>query len=834
LAHEARAVVDMTADDLTAESSRDRVRHRLRYSLGPERTIVKVRGLRANRSNEHRIGWLCAARLAVLVTAVAAFGCGRAEQAEKPFEGPSEEWRGQIAPSDLNIVLVTIDTLRTDRVSSYGSDLVDTPNIDGFASEGVLFSNAASTVPFTLPAHSSILTGLYPPGHGVRENVGYTLHGSIPTLAEVLSEGGWNTAGFVSAFVLDGRWGIDQGFDYYFDDFDLADFDTPNLGSVQRSGDVTIAEAVRWLDGRARDDPFFLWLHLYDPHDPYTPPEPFKSQYPGRPYDGEVAYTDSLIGEFRRALEDRDLLSSSLVILTADHGEGLGDHGEGQHGFFVYDSTIHVSLIVRPPSAVGGGRVVDAAVSHVDIFPTVLDAAGLSAPKRVHGQSLLAMIAGENVELDRGVYSESLYPLLHYGWAPLRAIRTDNSKLISAPRPEVFDIIADPRETHDLSLEEPVVTGELENRLAELRKLIESDAPAAGAAPDLDAETLAQLQALGYAAGQGGVGLEEETDRPRADPKDKIGVHRTIMRAQSLMKDDEEAAEKTLLAVLETDPDVLDAHQMLGHLASTQKRFEDALEYFRRALELDPSHKNSLMGMASSYRALGSREEALVGFRRVLEVSGPDTRASLAIADIEINLGHYDEAARALSDAAKTTEVPGLIHNKLGEVRAEQGRSSEAMALFAEAIAETEDFAVPYFNIAVLYEERGEAEPAIANYEKTIELAPKYYEAQFNLGRLLGHLGQVDRQQELWEASLESNPTFVQGYYYLSKLLMDRGGDLGRAEELVRLGIENDPDHEGGPVGYYVLADILNRTGRAAEARDAVATGQRIQAEMEF
>jgi arylsulfatase A-like enzyme len=562
----------------------------------------------------------------LLVAAIATFGCGRAEQPEKPPEGPSAEWRGDIAPSDLNVILVTIDTLRSDRVSSYGSELVDTPNIDNFASEGVLFSNAASTVPFTLPAHSSILTGLYPPGHGVRENVGYTLDPSIPTLAEVLSDGGWTTAGFVSAFVLDGRWGIDQGFDHYFDDFNLKDFETANLSSVQRSGDVTIAKAVRWLDGRPKNAPFFLWLHLYDPHDPYTPPEPFKSQYPGRPYDGEVAYTDSLIGEFRQALEERGLLTSSLVILTADHGEGLGDHGEASHGFFIYDSTIHVSLIVRPPTAADVGRVVDSAVSHVDIFPTILDAVDLSAPKRVHGQSLLPMIAGENAELDRGVYSESLYPLLHYGWAPLRAIRTENHKLISAPRLEVFDVMADPREERDLSLEQPGVTGELEQRLADLRTEIESDAPAARAAPDIDSETLAQLQALGYAAGQGGVSLEEETDRPRADPKDKIRIHRTIMGAQNLMRDDEEAAERTLLAVLETDPDVLDAHQMLGHLATTQKRFEDALGYFRRALELDPAHKNSLMGMAASYRALGRREEALVGFRRVLEVCGPTTR----------------------------------------------------------------------------------------------------------------------------------------------------------------------------------------------------------------
>jgi len=769
----------------------------------------------------------------VVSAAVAAsmVGCGRDEEPDQ-LASTSSEWRGEIAPNDLNVVLITIDTLRSDRVSAYGSDLVDTPNIDGFASEGVLFSNAASTVPFTLPAHSSILTGLYPPGHGVRENVGYTLDPGIPTLAEVLSSGGWNTAGFVSAFVLDGRWGIGRGFDHYFDDFDLAEFDTPNLSSVQRSGDVTIAEAVRWLDSRPKSSPFFLWLHLYDPHDPYTPPEPFKSMYPNRPYEGEVAYTDSLIGEFRTSLEERGLLDRSLVILTADHGEGLGDHGEASHGFFVYDTTIHVSLIVRPPAGSVEGRVVDSAVSHVDIFPTILDAARLAAPKAVHGQSLLPMVAGENVELVRGVYSESLYPLLHYGWAPLRVIRTGNRKLISAPRPEVFDVRSDPREKRDLSLEQPAITAELEQQLGELRTKIEVDAPAVGAAPDIDAETLAQLQALGYAAGQGGVSLEDETVRPRADPKDKIRIHRTVMRAQSQMRDDEDAAEKALLSILETDPDVLDAHQMLGQISITQKRFDDSIGHFRRALELDPAHKNSLMGLASSYRALGRQEEALVGFRRVLEISGPDTKASLAIADIEISLGRFDEAAAALSDAAQTTEVPGLIHNKLGEVRAEQGRSNDAMTLFAEAIEERDDFALPHFNLAVLYEEGGDAQRAIAEYEKAIELAPKYHEAQFNLGRLVGYLGQVDRQQELWEASVESNPRFVQGYYYLSKLLMDRGGDLERAEELARLGIENDPDHEEGPLGYYILADILNRTGRAAEARDAVASGQRIQAEM--
>jgi arylsulfatase A-like enzyme/Flp pilus assembly protein TadD len=769
--------------------------------------------------------------LAVVAGVVSNLGCGRAELSEPRVEA-RRRVLGDLAPEDLNIVLITIDTLRSDRVSSYGSDRVDTPHIDSFAREGVLFTNAASTVPFTFPAHSSILTGLYPPGHGVRENVGYTLDGGIPTLAEVLSEAGWSTAGFVSAFVLDSRWGIARGFDHYFDDFDLSEMESPNLSSVQRSGDVTIDEAVRWLDGRPQGSPFFLWLHLYDPHDPYTPPEPYGSMYPNRPYDGEVAYTDALVGDFRRSLDERGLLENSLIIFTADHGEGLGDHGEAFHGFFLYDTTVHVPLIVRPPSGIDGELVVDTAVSHVDLLPTILDAVGLESPAPVHGRSLLPLVAGEGSSSERGVYSESLYPLLHYGWSPLRAIRTDQYKLISAPRAEVYDVRADRREVHDLSGERQNVLEDLEKRLAELKTEIEREDPTSGAGPDLDPQTLAQLQALGYAAGQGGVGLEEEGDRPRADPKDKIGLHRTIMRAQSELRADEEAAEQTLLAVLEEDPEIVDAHHMLGQIAVGQHRYEDSLGHFQRALEVAPDHKNSLMGMASSYRAMGRLDEAVVGFRRVLDVSGSDTRASLVIADIEFERGRLDEAAAVLDEAATTTEAPSLIHNKLGEIRVEQGRVEEAMALFDAAISENEEYAIPHFNLAVLLEERGDVQPAVAHYEEAIELAPKYHRAQFNLGRLVGRLGQVERQQGLWEASIESEPDFVQGYYYLAKLLMDTGQDLERAEVLVREGIGKDPDHHEGPLGYYILADILNRTGRRAEAMEAVDTGRRIQAEM--
>jgi len=739
----------------------------------------------------------------------------------------------EATPADLNVVLITLDTLRTDRLSCYGSTTVDSPNIDSLAAEGVRFSNAASTVPFTLPAHSSIMTGLYPPGHGVRENVGYVLDERVPTLAELLGKGGWATGGFVSAFVLDHRWGIGRGFDRYFDDFDLKEMETPNIGSVQRDGAETVAEAVAWLDGRPADRPFFLWLHLYDSHEPYTPAEPFKSRYPGQPYDAEVAYTDSLVGRFRGALDERGLLDDSLIIVTSDHGEGLGDHGETVHGFFLYDTTIHVALIVRPPAGDGAGRVVDRPVSHVDLLPTILDLVGLPAPEIVHGRSLVPLIAGRDVSWDRPVYSESLYPLLHYGWAPLRAIRTDRFKLIDVPRPELYDLARDPAEERNLDGEEPNRAAELTAALGNLRRSISSGGPSGGTGPEMDERTLAQLQALGYMAGRGGVSIENEDVQGRADPKDRLQLHQMIMAAQSLMRHDDDAAARRLLEqVLAEDEAILDAHQMLGQIAATDNRPEEAILHFQRALEINPEHERSLFGLAAAYADLGRYDDALVGFQRLLELKGSDARTSLAMADIYVDLERLDDAAAVLEEASADGEASAFFTNKLGEVRVEQGRDDEAVHLFERAIATDDDFALPHFNLGVLYEEHGDVRPAIEQYRRALEIAPKLYSAQFNLGKLYAARGDVDRARELWQGSIESNPEFVQGYYHLAKLLMDGGGDLARAEQLVRKGIELDPEHHEGPLGYFVLADLLNRSGRLAEAREAVAKGREIQATM--
>lgn len=755
-----------------------------------------------------------------------------AESAERPSVPAAwAEAVGDLSPEAWNVVLVTIDTLRADRLGCYGYAEIETPHLDRLASEGILFENALTTVPFTLPAHTSIMTGVYPPVHGVRENVGYSLDEGLPTLAEDLSAGGRRTGGFVSAFVLDGRWGIDRGFDRYHDEFKVQDLGVLNIGSVQREGTETIGQAEAWLDEVA-GSPFFLWLHLFEPHDPYEPPEPFASRYPKRPYDAEVAYTDSLVGRLRGILQDRDLLERTLLVVTADHGEGLGDHGEYFHGYFVYDSTARVPLIVRLPEARLGGRRVAAAVSHVDLRPTILEALGLEAPparSRQGGRSLLPLLLGMD-EGERSAYIESYYSLYHYGWAPLRAIHTGLLKFIDAPEPELYRLPDDPGETENVVRGTRVEARELRDRLLGMIRDFEQSRSDESTRPDLDQETLAQLQALGYLAGSGSRAEAPEDLSGLADPKGKIAVHRAIMLAQSdIGKGDTAAARERLLEAIELDPGVVDAQQMLGHLHQREGEYEAAIGYFQDALARNPNHQASLMGLADSYLWLGRPEDALVGFERLRELAPHDSKAAIASTEILVDLGRQVEALAVAAAAARYEHAPALAHNQHGELLALAGRVDEAEKAFARAIQANDRPVQPHFNLAVLYEERGETARAIERYKDALARMPWHYRTLFNLGRLLGREGDVVEQQELWLAAVNANPEFIEGHYLLAKLLMDQGGDLERAEELVRAGIEQDETHQAGALGYFVLADILSRLGRPGEAMQAVRSGREIQ-----
>ena len=790
------------------------------------------------------------------VLALGVFAC-----AVEPEDGPPasveadvERLLGGASTRQPPVVLITIDTLRADRLSSYGSDRVATPHIDRLAAEGVRFANASSTVPFTLPAHSSIMTGLYPPSHGVRENVGYVLAPELVTLAERFRDAGYRTGGFVSAFVLDARWGIGRGFDTYVDDFDLDAMAGANLGSVQRVGSETIAHALAWLDewlgaataAAGSEDagspdgpavfaegppPFFLWLHLFDPHDPYEPPEPFRSEYAGRPYDGEVAYTDSLIGDFRSALEQRGLFDGSVVVLTSDHGEGLGDHGESYHGFFVYDSTVHVPLVVRLPGGTEGGRLVAEAVSHVDIAPTLIELLDLDGAGALQGRSLLPDMQGLVDPLaGRGVYAESFYALDHYGWAPLRSLRTAEHKYIEAPEPELYALRQDPGELANVLLEQRDLSRRLREEALELSAELDRAAPSASAEPDLDEDTLAQLRALGYLAGRGAAG-RGDADSPRADPKNKAHLHRAIMRAQSAFgAGDEDAAAAELRAALSEDEGLLDAHQLLGTITLLAGDPEPAIGHFRSALALDPEHRQSLLGLANAYRELGRIDEAVVGYRRLLEVAGQDAKATMALARIHVDRGELSEAEQVLAAAAEGREPPAVVTNKQGEVMALLGRSGAAEERFRQAISSNPELGEAHFNLAVLLDESGRMEEAIAAYRQAAELRPRDHRPRFNLGRLHGRQGRADLQIEAYRGAVEAAPDFALGYFHLAKALMDHGRDLEEAETFARRGLESEPTGRDGALGYFVLADILNRLGRPVEERQALARGQELLA----
>jgi arylsulfatase A-like enzyme len=420
----------------------------------------------------------------------------------------------------LNIVLVTADTLRADRLPIYGYDKVETPNLERMAASGVVFEQASTVVPLTLPAHSSMFTGTFPMHHGVRDNGGYYLGQDQVTLAETLKENGYQTGGFVSAFVLDSRWGLNQGFDRYFDDFDLNKFENVGLDTVQRRGNEVLREALQWMDG-VKDDRFFAWLHFYDVHTPYEPPEPYLSRYKGYPgarYDGEIAYLDSLMGELFDWLETADLDDDTLVIFIGDHGESLGQHQETTHGFFIYDATMHVPFLLKAPYRhISPGRRIAAQVRNVDLMPTILELVAVEPPETIQGTSLVPLLEGETEDLGLFAYSESFYPRHHYGWSELKSIRNGKLQFIDAPRPELFDIEADPQQTKNLAMQRAATIAELKTALDEMVARFGVEGIDEKAPETPDADTQAQLAALGYLGGPSKIKFDP--NRPLPDPK---------------------------------------------------------------------------------------------------------------------------------------------------------------------------------------------------------------------------------------------------------------------------------------------------------------------------
>jgi len=596
---------------------------------------------------------------AIIVVTIAAAGCG---------------WRGRhtAVAADGPIVLISIDTLRADHLPAYGYKAVRTPAIDGLAATSTLFERAYSHVPQTLPAHTTILTGELPYQTGVRDNVGFTLKDGQWTLARALRAKGFATGAFVSAYVLRAATKIDQGFDTYDAKLPEASADR-SLGQVQRDGALTLTAAEQWLEGR-RSDRFFLFVHFYEPHKPYTPPARF-SEY--APYDGEIAYADELVGRLVDRLRTEKLYDKATIVLLADHGEGLGDHGEQEHGMFLYDETMHVPLIVKLPRQHDGRRETTP-IQHIDVAPTLLALAGIAQPPDLHGRNLRPLLDGAGRVPETDIYAEALEARYHFGWSELYSLTDARYRLIRAPRDELYDLNDDPKEAASIAEQRPQIRQAMRGALD--RIVAGSTLTAPEAVSDADRQRLA---ALGY-VGTGSSTLLTVDGGALPDPKDKREVLDQYRRAQDLagaLKFDEAA--RLYRAILATDPEMLDVWTQLAQASIRLGRPADALEAYHQVIERNPKDAGSLIGSGNELLQLHRYDEATKYGELAVSVAPAFAHELLS----RIAVARKDGVA-ARREAALTEQAdPTLPMSEIVEATLlyDDGRYSECLPHFAAA-----------------------------------------------------------------------------------------------------------------------------------------------------
>ena len=737
--------------------------------------------------------------------------------------GGLQWWQASRRPT--SVLLISVDTLRADRLGSYGYAAARTPHMDALAARGLRFAQATTVVPLTLPAHTSLMTATFPPFHGVRDNGGFYVDDAQVTLAEVLKARGYRTAGFVGAFVLDRRWGIAQGFDHYVDNFDLSTFDmTAGLDAAQRPGREVVDAALPWLTG-PDPTPFFAWVHLYDPHSPYAPPEPHRSQFPATlegAYDGEVAEADTQIGRLVSALDAAGRLDSTLIVVVSDHGEGLGGHGEQQHGFFIYDDATHVPFLMAGPGI--APRVIPDQVRIVDVMPTVLDLLGVAGPTVMQGTSLVPLLRGEALNLL--AYSETFYPRYHYGWSELQSMRDGQYKFIAAPRRELYDLAADPGETRDLAAEQPRRADALERAVREFARQM-----AAAATPQVprsvDPETARQLQALGYVAGTMTRAVLD--DRPRGDPKDKIGLYNLLKRAaQDSVTGQWDEGIRKVESVLRDDPAVVEAHTMLGNMHSKAGRLPLAIAAYQQALALDAEHEGAAWSLALAYRDAGNETAARAGFERVLQLNPRGARPLYQLAEAAVRRSDFAEAIRLLNQGLTLDADRPAFLVKLAEAHLARTEIDAAERALTDAIEARPTQAMAHYNLALVHEARGRRDAAAEAYRREIANSPSLYQPHFNLARLLQAQGRAAEALAEYARAVALSPTFGTGHLFLAKARFD-AGDFAGAEQSARTGLAASPDAAIAPLGHFVLADLYARQGRDAEARREAAAGERLR-----
>ena len=670
---------------------------------------------------------------------------------------------------DAPVILISIDTLRSDHLPAYGYTRIETPSIDRLREQAILYEHAYTPVPMTMPAHVTELTGMLPFEHGVRNNVGFTFDGAAHlSLPRLLKEHGYATGAAVSSYVLRSDTGLGALFDYYEDSTDPR----PGIAAVhyRRAGDKTAAVAERWISAHS-GEPFFFFLHIYEPHLPYDPPEPFLSRY-GKTYDGAIATADAIIGSFLDDLKKIGVYDRAIVVLTGDHGEGLGDHGEEQHSILLYREALQVPLIVKLPNSLDAGHTVRTPAQLSDIVPTILALLGLPKPATVSGTSLLDL--DDTREAGRVIYAETLYPRLQLGWSDLHSLLDARYQYISGPRPELYDLVRDPAEKNDLIGSKAQVAAHMASELQGF--------PQGNTKPSaVDAETLRRLSALGYI---GGLQTGTDTSAPLPNPVDNL---RYLERMR------------------------------VGWQLADEKKYMEAIGALHSIVQDNPGMIEVWIKLGEVYSDLGLDEQAAATYREALKRSPiflPDLSVSLG--EAELRLKRYTEAEQAARNALAGT--PGKAQDLLAQIALEQGQFTAALEHARAAASGPNPQPVTELVLAEVILRSGDPGKALEVLDRTQARAttaglPTLYNLEFLRGDALARLKRLDDAVAAFRREIAAFPSHARAYSSLAVLLYMRG-DRSGVDELLDEMARANPSRRT----YLIAAATLEAFGEKEKA----------------
>ena len=691
------------------------------------------------------------------------------------------------SPRSGPIVVISIDTLRADHVGAYGHRAAKTPVMDGLARQGILFERALSHSPQTLPSHASMFTGRLPFEHGVRDNIGFTLDDGIPRLPAVLGSRGYRSAGFASAFVLRPETGIAAGFDHFDAELPPA-APGASMGSVRRDGADTVERARRWLTGQP-DGRFFLFVHLYEPHRPWHVPPGFDG---ASRYDAAISYADSLVGRLIGSLGDRGFYDDALVVLLSDHGEGLGDHGEEEHGVFLYDEAVRVPLVVKLPRGERAGTRVREPIGLVDLFPTLAGAAGATLPAGLEGRSLLPLLEGKREPGVHGVYGEALYPLYHFGWSPLYSLTDARYRFVLAPTPELYDLERDPRERENVAAARPRVATAMRQALeARITQHPERPSP-------VSPEERARFEALGYIGQASEAGIASTGIEGRPDPKAHIAVLERYRKGVTLM------GERRLLDAIEAfrdvvrqQPSMLDVWVQLGHALMRAGRHREAIEALKRSVALDPGATESVLAIATAELRVGNLDAAAANAEAVL--AREPARAREVLARVALARGRGAEAiehARLAQAADPTLPLPGYIE---GALRHARGDYAAAIAPLQHAAGQADARRVTLrdlrFTLGDALAREGRDTEAEREFLKELEAFPENSRARASLALLYQAQDRGADARRVVGDLVAVTPTPES--YQLAVRTLAITGERNEAAAVLARGLRQFPDNRG-------------------------------------